>query len=327
MIHRPRRLRMNSLLRDMLADVRLSPGDFVLPMFVRNGHNASQPVGAMPGVNQLSPDLAVEELRELADLGVRAAILFGVTEPEHKDPAGSYAHDRNNPVCQTLLAAKKAGVNILLMTDLCYCEYTSHGQCGPVDACGHVHNDQTLELLGKQAVVHAQCGADIVAPSGMMDGMVRAIRQSLDAAGHSNLPILSYAVKYASSFYGPFREAAGSTPTEGPAPDRRTHQMDYRRGLSEALQEAQLDIDQGADMIMVKPGLPYLDVLAHLSRTLNVPTCVYQVSGEYAMIKAAAKNGWVDEKAVALESLYAFKRAGASFILTYFAKDAAKWTS
>lgn len=316
---------MNPLLRDMLTETRLSPQDFVLPMFVRLGKGVRTPIGAMPGVSQLSPDVAVQELRELADLGVRAAILFGVTEPEYKDPSGSYAHNRGNPVCQTLLAAKEAGIPILLITDLCYCEYTSHGQCGPTDANGDVHNDQTLELLGKQAVVHAQCGADIIAPSGMMDGMIHTIRQSLDAEGFQNLPILSYAVKYASSFYGPFREAAGSTPTDGKAPDRRTHQMDYHRGLSEAQREAQLDINQGADMIMVKPGLPYLDILSHLSDTLPVPTSVYQVSGEYAMIKAAAIAGMIDEKAVVLETLHAFKRAGASFILTYYAKEAAKW--
>lgn len=316
---------MNPLLRDMLTEVRLSPQDFVAPLFVRLGKKESISITAMPGVSQLSPDLAVQELRELADAGVRAAILFGVTEPQHKDPTGSYAHDRNNPVCQTLQMAKDAGIPILLMTDLCYCEYTSHGQCGPVDACGAVHNDQTLELLGRQAIVHARCGADLVAPSGMMDGMVLTIRRALDAEGFTNTPILSYAVKYASGFYGPFREAAGSTPTGGAAPDRRTHQMDYRRGLAEAVREAELDIDQGADMIMVKPGLPYLDVLAHLSRTLNVPTSTYQVSGEYAMLKAAAANGWIDEKAVVLETLHAFKRAGASFILTYYAKQAARW--
>ena len=321
-IIRPRRLRAHPLLRDMVASVQLSPRDFVLPLFVKRGEKLRIPVASMPGVFQMSPEVAVEELKRLEKLGLGGFILFGVTESNKKDPLGSYAHDPNNPVCVTLKLAKDAGVSMLAMTDLCYCEYTDHGHCGPLTPKGVVDNDATIQRLGTQAVVHARAGADIVAPSGMMDNAVAAIREALDADHHQNTAILSYAVKYASAFYGPFRDAADSAPSFG---DRKTYQMDFRGDVRSALREAAIDVQQGADMVMVKPGLAYLDILSAVTKAVNVPTAVYQVSGEYAMIKAAAANGWIDEKAIALETMTAFKRAGASFILTYFAPQLAEW--
>jgi porphobilinogen synthase len=276
----------------------------------------------MPGVSQLSPDTATAELKRLQSLGLSAYILFGVTDQAKKDPTGSHAHNPDNEVCTTLKMAKDAGVQMLAITDLCYCEYTSHGHCGPLTAAGTVNNDATITQLGEQAVLHASCGADIVAPSGMMDNMIAAIRSALDNASHENTAILSYAVKYASAFYGPFREAAESPPQQG---DRKSYQMDFRRAAQEALHEAAVDVAQGVDMLMVKPGLPYLDILRAVTDASPVPTCTYQVSGEYAQLKAAALNGWIDEKKTVLETMHAFKRAGASFILTYYAAQLAEW--
>ncbi len=319
---RPRRLRSHPILREALAQTRLSPSDFIAPLFIRSGTNLRTPVKSMPGVCQLSVDSALEELKRLQKLGVGGYILFGVTDPARKDPTGSYAHNPENEVCRTLKAARDAGISLLAITDLCYCEYTSHGHCGPLTASGTVDNDATILQLGEQAALHAQCGADIVAPSGMMDNMITAIRNSLDSTGFQNTAILSYAVKYASSYYGPFRDAAESPPQFG---DRKTYQMDFRRGVKEALHEAAIDIAQGADMVMVKPGIAYLDILRAVSKTVNVPTAVYQVSGEYAMLKAASQNGWIDEKPVVLETMHAFKRAGASLILTYYAAQLAEW--
>jgi porphobilinogen synthase len=312
----------------MLAQTRLGPSDFVAPLFIRSGTGVHAAVKSMPGVFQLSVDTAVEELKRLQSLGIGAYILFGVTDAAKKDALGSYAHDPDNEVCRTLKVAKDAGIAMLAITDLCYCEYTSHGHCGPLSpspsplAPQSVDNDATVARLGEQAVVHARCGADIVAPSGMMDNMVAGIRSALDGAGFPDTAILSYAVKYASSFYGPFRDAAESPPQFG---DRTTYQMDFRRGVKEALHEAQLDVAQGADLVMVKPGIAYLDILRAVTDAVPVPTAVYQVSGEYAMLKAAAANGWIDEKGVVLETMHAFKRAGASFVLTYYAAQLAEW--
>ena len=261
-------------------------------------------------------------MKPIEPLCLGAYILFGVTDAAKKDAVGSYAHHPDNEVCRTLKAAKDAGVGMVAMTDLCYCEYTDHGHCGPLSADGTVKNDETVRRLGEQAVVHAKAGADVMAPSGMMDNMVAGIRGALDAAGFEGKAILSYAVKYASSFYGPFRDAAESPPQFG---DRKGYQMDFRRGVEEALKEADIDVGQGADMVMVKPGVPYLDVLRAVSQRVSVPTATYHVSGEYAMIKAAAANGWIDEKGVVLETMHAFKRAGASFVLTYYAGDLAQW--
>jgi porphobilinogen synthase len=312
------------MLRDMLAATRLAPSDFVAPIFVRAGKNVRTPIRSMPGVFQLSVDTAVEELKRLQSLGVASYILFGITDADKKDATGSHAHNPDNEVCRTLKAAKDAGIKMVAITDLCYCEYTSHGHCGPLNPRETVDNDITTERLGQQAVLHARSGADIVAPSGMMDNMIAAIRAALDADNKPDAAILSYAVKYASSFYGPFRDAAESPPQFG---DRKTYQMDYRGagGTKEALREAAIDVEQGADIIMVKPGVPYLDILRAVSDAVPVPTAVYHVSGEYAMIKAAAANGWIDEKPLVIETMHAFKRAGASFILTYYAADLAGW--
>jgi len=307
----------------MLAATRLAVSDFVAPLFVRAGEKQRVAIKSMPGVYQLSVDMAVEELKRLESLGVRAYILFGITDAGRKNAAGSHAMDGDNEVCRTIKAAKDAGVSMLAMTDLCFCEYTSHGHCmvgnPPFD------NDATVVALGEQAVVHAKAGADVVAPSGMMDNMVAGIRRALDGAGFADTAILSYAVKFASSFYGPFRDAAESPPQFG---DRKTYQMDFRGAggcVKEALREAALDVEQGADMVMVKPGVPYLDVLRAVTEAVAVPTAVYHVSGEYAMLKAAAANGWLEEKAAVLETMHAFKRAGASFVLTYYAGLLAEW--
>jgi porphobilinogen synthase len=306
----------------MLTSSRLAAGDFVVPLFVREGRGVKAAVGSMPGVSQMSVDVAVGELKRLEGLGVGGFILFGVTEKEKKDATGSYAHDEDNEVCRALKAAKDAGIGMVAMTDLCYCEYTSHGHCGVLTAAGAVENDATIARLGEQAVLHAKCGADVVAPSAAMDGMVGAIRAALDKGGFGGTAILSYAVKYASSFYGPFREAAESPPQFG---DRKGYQMDYRRGVKEALREAALDVAEGADMVMVKPGVPYLDILRAVTDAVEVPTAAYHVSGEYAMLKAAAAKGWIDEKGTVLETIHAIKRAGASLIVTYYAGELAEW--
>ena len=366
---RMRRLRRTSSLRNLVAQNGLSPEHLVAPLFVRSGQDLRRPILSMPGQFQFSPDVAVEEIKELFSRGVQAFILFGVTDSAQKDACGTHAHDPNNAVCTTLRRIRDAGIDVVAMTDLCYCEYTSHGHCGPLisptawpldssqgpaaggrrknkqspakksaqnaaqqspagagvasdSAQATVDNDATVAQLGQQAVLHAQAGADVIAPSGMMDHAVLAVRKALDDAGFSDRCILSYAVKYASSYYGPFRDAAESPPQFG---DRRGYQMDFRRGPAEAIREALLDVDEGADMVMVKPGVAYLDILQQVAAAVDVPCATYQVSGEYAMFKAAAAAGFIDEQALVLETMYAFRRAGAAFVLTYYAGQIADW--
>jgi len=319
---RLRRLRRLAALRELVRETELTPGDLVLPLFVRPGHGIRREIPSMPGQYQLSPDTLVEVAGQAWESGVRAVILFGI--PARKDEIGSEALDSEGIIPQAVGALKRALPDLLVITDECFCEYTSHGHCGVLsEQTGRldVDNDRTLELLGRQCVVHAQAGADVVAPSGMMDGMVAAIRQALDAAGFSHMPILSYAAKYASAFYGPFREAAESPPQFG---DRSTYQMDPANS-DEALREIALDLAEGADLVMVKPALAYLDVIRRAKERFAVPLAAYNVSGEYAMVKAAAARGWLDERRIVLEILTAIKRAGADFILTYHALDAARW--
>ena len=322
-VHRPRRLRRTETLRGLVRETRLSPGDFMLPMFAVSGRGVRKPIASMPGVAQLSVDNLVEEARSAWNAGVRSLILFGI--PDKKDAEGTAAWDPKGPVCTAFRALKDALPEMICVADVCMCEYTDHGHCGPLerDARGHVAvaNDRTLPLLARAAVAYAEAGADVVAPSDMMDGRVAAIRKGLDEHGLTQIPILSYAVKYASGFYGPFREAAQSAPKEG---DRRGYQMDPAN-VREAVREALLDVDEGADLLMVKPALAYLDVLSAVKRATNLPVAAYNVSGEYAMLKAAAQAGWIDEKRVGLEILTAIKRAGADIILTYSAVDAARW--
>jgi porphobilinogen synthase len=321
---RLRRLRYHPAVRSLVRDTHLSPSRLVLPLFARPGKGIRQPISSMPGHAQLSVDLIAEEAREAARLGLGGIILFGI--PAEKDATGSDSCSDRGIVQQAVKAAKDAAPELLVITDVCFCEYTDHGHCGAIDErTGRmdVNNDQTLALLGKQALSHAQAGADLVAPSGMMDGMVQAIRAALDGGGYSHVPIMSYAAKYASAFYGPFREAAESTPKFG---DRRAYQMDFAAASGQALREVALDLAEGADIIMVKPALAYLDIIAGVRDNFpGVPLAAYNVSGEFAMVKAAAEKGWIDERAVALEALTAITRAGASIILTYWAKDVARW--
>ncbi len=317
-IERPRRLRGSEGIRGLVRETRLSTSGFIYPMFVCPGSGVRNEVSSMPGVFQQSADQLVEECREVESIGIPAVILFGL--PEKKDEKGSEAYAATGVVQRAIEAIRKAKLKLLVITDVCLCEYTSHGHCGVVEN-GEVQNDPTLELLAAEALSHARAGADIVAPSDMMDGRVAAIRQTLDLHGFSNLPILSYAAKYCSGFYGPFREAAQSAPQFG---DRRSYQMDPANAR-EALREVELDIGEGADMVMVKPALPYLDIVRQVRDRFPVPVGAYNVSGEYAMVKAAARNGWIDEQRVVLEILTSITRAGASFILTYHAKDAARW--
>src|SRR3954454_19866225 len=319
---RPRRLRMQPQLRRMVQRVTLRRSDLIVPVFVRDGSNVRAEVSSMPGVFQMSVDVAAEALSRRAEEGFGAYLVFGVIDKSKKDERGSAALDEDNVVCRLLRETTKRKIPMAGITDLCFCEYTSHGHCGPMTADGAtVKNDETVELLVKQAINHAKAGASVIAPSGMMDGTVAALRRGLDGAGFADVSIMAYAVKYASAFYGPFRDAADSAPAFG---DRRSYQMDPARGVEEAVLEAKLDAEQGADFIMVKPAMPYLDVLAAVRRAVEVPTVAYQVSGEYAMLHAAAKNGWLDLDRVALESLVAIKRAGADLIITYFAEHLAK---
>ncbi len=315
--YRPRRLRRTEPLRAMVRETELSVKHLVYPMFVLPGKKVREEVSSMPGVFRLSVDQAVEEAKEVFDLGIPAIILFGI--PEKKDEVGSEAYAKKGIVQRAISAIKKAVPELIVITDVCLCEYTSHGHCGIIKN-GEVDNDLTLEQLARTAVSHAKAGADMVAPSDMMDGRVARIREALDEAGFSHIPIMSYAVKYCSSFYGPFREAAESAPQFG---DRRSYQMDppNRR---EAIREAMLDIEEGADIIMVKPAMPYLDIIRTLREETNHPLAAYQVSGEYAMIKAAGRLGWLDEERAMMESLISIRRAGADIILTYFAKEVAK---
>ncbi len=315
---RLRRLRYNATIRDMVRETVLSKNDLIYPLFVVPGSGNKKEVKSMPGVFQMSIDVLVQECKEVELLGIPAVILFGI--PEHKDEAGSGAYDSNGIIQQAVRAIKKETNKIVVITDVCLCEYTSHGHCGVLDG-ERILNDETVELLVKEAVSHAEAGADIIAPSDMMDGRIAAIRKALDEKGFTEIPIMSYAVKYASGYYGPFRDAAESTPAFG---DRRSHQMDIANS-NEAMREAESDIVEGADIIMVKPAGAYLDIIWRVKEKFQMPTAGYQVSGEYAMIKAAGKNNWIDEQRVMIESLIAIKRAGADMILTYFAKDAAKY--
>jgi porphobilinogen synthase len=314
---RLRRFRRTPTLRRLVRETRLSPDNLVLPLFVCPGERVAKPVGSMPGVHQQSVDRIVETAKEAFAEGIRSLLLFGL--PESKDAVGSAAWSPDGIVQQALRALSKEIPELVKIADVCFCEYTDHGHCGVLH--GHeVDNDATLENLAKQSVSLAEAGADVIAPSDMMDGRVGAIRKSLDAAGHSAIPILSYAVKFASGFYGPFREAAESAPQFG---DRRGYQMDPANGR-EALREAEADVEEGADMLMVKPALPYLDILAALRQRFDLPLAAYQVSGEYSMIKAAAERGWIDYDRVMMESLIAIRRAGADLILTYAAREAAR---
>jgi porphobilinogen synthase len=316
-IHRLRRLRSSESMRALVRETHLHPSQFILPLFVCPGEGVRREISAMPGNYQLSIDEFVKECEEVRALGIGGVILFGL--PESKDEEASGAYDDNGIVQRAVRAVKKAVPQLLVMTDVCNCEYTSHGHCGKI-VNGDVDNDTTLEWLAAGALSHAKAGADIVAPSDMMDGRVAAIRRKLDANGFQNVPILSYAAKFASVFYGPFREAAESTPQFG---DRRSYQMDPANGR-EAMREIELDLEEGADMIMVKPAMPYLDLIARARDRFDVPIAAYQVSGEFSMIMAAARNGWIDQERAMLESLTSIRRAGADFILTYFAKPAAK---
>ena len=316
LLHRPRRLRGSEVLRRMVRETTLTPDDFILPLFVTYGKNVKKPIKSMPGHFQLSVDNIKKEAKEVARLGIPAVILFGI--PEHKDEVGSSAFDPKGPVQAAIKAIKDTVDGLLVITDVCMCEYTSHGHCGIIKG-GDVDNDSTLDLLAREALSHAQAGADIVAPSDMMDGRVGAIRDILDDNGYENLPIMSYAAKYSSAFYGPFREAAESTPTFG---DRRTYQMDPAN-TDEAIREVALDLEEGADIVMVKPALPYLDIIRRVKEQFGFPTAAYNVSGEFSMIKAAAEKGWLDGGRAMIESLTSIKRAGADMILTYFAKEAA----
>ncbi len=317
--YRPRRLRANETIRSMMRETALSSADFIYPLFVKPGTGLRDEIKSMPGQYQLTLDQLPGEIDELKALGVPAVILFGL--PSAKDEVGSEAYDEHGIVQEAIRAIKAHDPDFYVVTDVCMCEYTSHGHCGIIDAKGSVINDVTLELLAKEAVTHAEAGADMVAPSDMMDGRVAAIRAALDAEGFENVPIMAYSVKYASGYYGPFRDAADSAPTFG---DRNQYQMDPANA-EEGIREAALDIAEGADIVMVKPALAYMDMIRRVKDEFGYPTAAYNVSGEYAMVKAAAANGWIDEKRVVLETMLGFKRAGADLIITYHAKDAARW--
>jgi len=316
-IHRPRRLRRSAVLREMVRETTLAPSDFIYPLFVVEGRDIRRPIGSMPGIFNLSVEHAVAEAKQAHALGVPAVLLFGI--PNHKDAQGSQAYAREGIVQRAIREIKSAIPDMLVVADVCLCEYTDHGHCGLIEG-GHVANDATLPLLSQMAVTCAQAGADIIAPSDMLDGRVASIRSALDEVKLTDVPILSYAVKYASAFYGPFREAAQSTPQFG---DRRTHQMDPGN-VREALKETDLDLEEGADMIMVKPALSYLDVIHRVRERVDVPVVAYNVSAEYSMVKAAAQNGWVDGDRLMLEILTSIKRAGSDLIITYHALEAAK---
>jgi len=317
---RPRRLRRTPALRALVRETQLAPDDLVLPLFVLDGHGRREPVASMPGVERLTVDLVAAEALSALELGVPAVLLFGV--PAEKDALGLESFAADGAVQRAVRVLKEDVPELVVVTDVCLCEYTDHGHCGLLDERGTLLNDETLETLARIAVSHAEAGADVVAPSGMIDGMVGAIRGALDGAGHTDVAVLSYAVKYASAFYGPFRDAAGGAPAFG---DRRSHQLDPAN-VREALREAALDVAEGADALMVKPALAYLDVVrAVRERFPELPLAAYNVSGEYAMVKAAAANGWLDERAAVLEALTGIRRAGADFIVTYHAREAARW--
>jgi porphobilinogen synthase len=318
---RPRRLRKNETWRRMVRETDLSVNDLIVPLFIVPGEGVRNPVKSMPGVFNLSVDEIVREAQEIHSLGIPAIILFGVPDDSEKDPEGAEAYNPEGLVPQAIRAIKEAVPGLLVWADVCMCEYTSHGHCGILTEAGEVQNDPTLDLLAQAALVYTQAGADAVAPSDMMDGRVWAIRETLDDAGYVDTPIISYAAKYSSAFYGPFRDAANSAPAFG---DRKAYQMDPANA-EEALREVELDIEEGADVVMVKPAGAYLDIIHQVKKSFGLPTAAYQVSGEYAMIKAAGANGWIDEKRVALESLLSIKRAGADMILTYYGQEVARW--
>ena len=317
-IYRPRRLRANENLRRLIRETQLSADDLIYPMFVVHGENTAIEISSMPGCYQYSIDKLLIAAQELVSLGIPATILFGI--PESKDSHGTEAYADDGIIQQAVRALKDAVPDLLVITDVCLCEYTDHGHCGIIED-GEVLNDPTLDLLVEESLSHAHAGADVIAPSDMMDGRVGAIRDALDEEGYDHIPIMAYSAKYASAFYGPFREAAESAPQFG---DRRSYQMDPANA-EEALREVTLDVDEGADIVMVKPALSYLDVIHQVKKEFQMPVAAYNVSGEYAMIKAAAQNGWIDEERVALEVLTSIKRAGADMILTYFAKSAVEW--
>ncbi len=317
--HRPRRLRRSETLRAMVRETHLRVDQLVYPLFVTHGHGVQEPIGSMPGQYRWSLDTLPAELERVAVLGLPAVLLFGI--PEHKDTAATGAWHEHGVVQEALRVCKQTAPQVLAIADTCLCEYTSHGHCGMLDADGQVLNDPTLEVLARTAVAQAAAGADIIAPSDMMDGRIGAIRAALDAAGFDQVALLSYAAKYASGYYGPFREAADSAPAFG---DRRGYQMDPAN-RREALREVLTDVDEGADLVMVKPAGPYLDIIREVRDAVAVPVAAYQVSGEYALIKAAAGNGWIDEQRVALESLTGIVRAGADIVITYYAKDVVSW--
>lgn len=327
---RPRRLRLSANLRRMVRETTLSPEDFVYPLFIRYGENEERPIASMPGQKQISVDRVASEAKAVAGLGIPAVVLFGI--PEEKDWCGTDNFSENGIIPRAIREIKNAVPELVVISDMCFCEYTDHGHCGIINTPDHQHynsnlpegyllNDETLNILGQASVIHAQAGADMIAPSGMLDGMVAAIRGALDESGYQHVSIMSYAAKYSSGFYGPFRDAAESPPSFG---DRSQYQMDPANRL-EALKEVALDVAEGADFLMVKPALAYLDIIREVRNRFDLPVAAYQVSGEFAMIHAAAQNGWVDLERVALETLTSIKRAGADIILTYFAKDAAKW--
>lgn len=318
LIHRPRRLRASAGIRKLVRETRLDAASLVYPLFIVPGNQVRNEISSMPGVFHLSPDMAVKEACEAYELGIPAVIIFGI--PEYKDAEGSSAWDMNSPVQKAMSMIKAALPDIVIIGDVCLCEYTSHGHCGLLN--GHdVDNDSTLELLARVAVSQVQAGADMIAPSDMMDGRIEAIRSALDENGYSNISIMSYAVKYASAYYGPFRDAAQSAPQFG---DRKSYQMDPAN-RREAIREAELDIAEGADIIMVKPALAYLDIIRDVRNNFDCPVAAYNVSGEYAMVKAAAANGWIEEKRTVMETLLSMKRAGADIIITYHAMDVARW--
>ena len=324
--YRPRRLRSNKLLRELIRETHLSVKDFIMPLFVRPGDGIKNEISSMPGNYQFSVDTLVEEVKEIATLGIPGVILFGI--PSTKDESGTEAYADDGIIQKAIRAIKENVSDILVITDVCMCEYTNHGHCGYIkkdEKTGEyqIDNDETLKLLSKESLSHAEAGVDMVAPSDMMDGRVGAIRDILDDNGYDNIPIMSYAAKYASAYFGPFRDAAESPPSFG---DRRTYQMDTPNS-EEAIREVALDIDEGADIVMVKPALPYLDIIRLIKDQFGYPVAAYNVSGEFSMVKAAHEKGWLDEKAVALETLIGIKRAGADIILTYWAKDAARWLS
>jgi porphobilinogen synthase len=316
-IYRPRRLRESPLLRSMVRETTLRVDDFVYPLFVLHGRGVREPITSMPGQYRFSIDELLKECKDAASMGIPAVLLFGV--PRDKDPRGTEAYAEDGIIQQAVRAVKDTIPDLLVITDVCLCEYTSHGHCGVVED-GRVKNDPTLELIARTAVSHAEAGADVVAPSDMMDGRVAAIREGLDEAGFPETPIMAYSAKYASAFYDPFREAADSTPQFG---DRRSYQMDPANAV-EAMREVALDVDEGADIVMVKPALPYLDIISRVKGEFGLPVAAYSVSGEYAMLKAAGQLGWLDEDRAMLEALTGIRRAGADIIITYFAKDAAR---